>query len=160
IGQHFSRFYTDFDRKSGLPTEALRQAAAAGKFEGEGWRVRKDGSRFWASVVISPIHDGSGTLIGFAKVTRDVTERHPAQDLLEQKNKDLEILASTLRRERNNKLLNAQAVVAAIAHKVRQPLTRITAGGNAVKRFLKSVPPQHDKAQTALEGIVSAGHLA
>jgi signal transduction histidine kinase len=65
-----------------------------------------------------------------------------------------------LRRERNNKLLNAQAVVAAIAHEVRQPLTRITAGGNAVQRFLRSVPPLHDKAQTALEGIVSAGHLA
>jgi PAS domain S-box-containing protein len=160
IGQHFSRFYTDFDRKSGLPTKALRQAAADGKFEGEGWRARKDGSQFWASVVISPIHDGSGTLIGYAKVTRDVTERRQAQDLLEQKNKDLEMLASTLRRERNNKLLNAQAVVAAIAHEVRQPLTRITAGGNAVQRFLRSVPPLHDKAQTALEGIVSAGHLA
>jgi len=160
VGQSFSRFYTDLDRKSGLPKKALRQAATDGKFEGEGWRVRKDGSQFWASVVISPIHDDSGTLVGFAKVTRDVTERRQAQDLLEQKNKDLEILASRLRRERNNKLLNAQAVVAAIAHEVRQPLTRITAGGNAVQRFLKSVPPQHDKAQTALEGIVNAGHLA
>jgi PAS domain S-box-containing protein len=158
IGQHFSRFYTDFDRKSGLPKKALRQAAADGKFEGEGWRVRKDGSRFWASVVISPIHDGSGMLIGFAKVTRDVTERHQAQDLLEQKNKDLEILAARLQRERNNKLLNAQAVVAAIAHEVRQPLTRITTGGNAAQRFLKTVPPQHDKAVAALEGIVNAGH--
>jgi PAS domain S-box-containing protein len=159
IGQHFSRFYTDFDRKSELPTKALRQAAADGKFEGEGWRVRKDGSQFWASVVISPIHDGSGTLMGFAKVTRDVTERRQAQDLLEQKNKDLEILAARLRRERNNKLLNGQAIVAAIAHEVRQPLTRITAGGNAAQRFLKMVPPQHDKAEAALEGIVSAGHL-
>src|SRR5215472_1089805 len=84
IGQHFSRFYTDFDRKSELPTKALRQASLDGKFEGEGWRVRKDGSQFWASVVISPIHDGSGTLMGFAKVTRDVTERRQAQDLLEQ----------------------------------------------------------------------------
>jgi PAS domain S-box-containing protein len=158
VGQHFSRFYTDLDRKSGLPKKALRQAAAAGKFEGEGWRVRKDGSRFWASVVISLIRDGSGTLIGFAKVTRDVTERRQAQDLLEQKNKDLEILAARLQRERNNKLLNAQAVVAAIAHEVRQPLTRITAGGNAAQRFLKMVPPQHDKADAALEGIVNAGH--
>src|SRR6516162_1348866 len=159
IGQHFSRFYTDFDRNSGLPTKALRQAAADGKFQGEGWRVRKDGSQFWASVVIYPIHDGSGTLMGFAKVTRDVTERRQAQDLLEQKNKDLEILAARLRRERNNKLLNGQAIVAAIAHEVRQPLTRITAGGNAAQRFLKMVPPQHEKAEAALEGIVSAGHL-
>ena len=158
IGQHFSRFYTDFDRKSGLPTKALRQASLNGKFEGEGWRVRKDGSQFWATVVIYPIHGDSGTLIGFAKVTRDETERRQAQDLLEQKNKDLEILTARLRRERNNKLLNAQALVAAIAHEVRQPLTRITASGNAAQRFLKMVPPQYDRAKAALEGIVNAGH--
>jgi signal transduction histidine kinase len=63
-----------------------------------------------------------------------------------------------LQRERDNKLLNAQSIVAAIAHEVRQPLTRITTGGNAGQRFLKMVPPQQDKAQTALEGIVNAGH--
>ena len=116
IGQHFSRFYTDFDRKSELPKKSLRQAVANGKFEGEGWRVRKDGSQFWASVVIDPIYDGGGTLIGFAKVTRDVTERHQAQDLLEQKNRNLELFATRLQRERDNKLTNAQAIVAAIAH--------------------------------------------
>jgi PAS domain S-box-containing protein len=144
IGQHFSRFYTDFDRNSGLPTKALRQAAADGKFQGEGWRVRKDGSQFWASVVIYPIHDRSGTPVGFAKVTRDVTERHQAETMLQ--------------RERDNKLMNAQAIVSAIAHEIRQPLTRITAGGNAAQRFLKMAPPAHDKAQAALEGIVNAGH--
>jgi PAS domain S-box-containing protein len=144
IGQHFSRFYTGFDRNSGLPTKALRQAAADGKFQGEGWRVRKDGSQFWASVVIYPIHDRSGTPIGFAKVTRDVTERRQAQTMLQ--------------RERDNKLMNAQTIVSAIAHEIRQPLTRITAGGNAAQRFLKMVPPEHDKAQAALEGIVKAGH--
>jgi PAS domain S-box-containing protein len=83
-GQHFSRFYTESDRKSGLPAQALRQAVAEGKFEEEGWRVRKDGSQFWASIVIDPIRDGNGTLIGFAKVTRDITERRQAQDLLDQ----------------------------------------------------------------------------
>ena len=66
--------------------------------------------------------------------------------------------AARLQRERDNKLMNAQAIVAAIAHEVRQPLTRITAGGSAAQRFLKMVPPEHDKAQTALDGIVSAGH--
>jgi PAS domain S-box-containing protein len=158
IGQHFSRFYIDADRKSGLPTKALRQAVVDGKFEGEGRRVRKDGSQFWASVVIRPIYDGSGTLIGFAKVTRDVTGRRQAQDLLERKNKDLELFAARLQRERDNKLLNAQAIVAAIAHEVRQSLTRITTGGNAAQRFLKMIPPKNDKAQGALDGIVSAGH--
>jgi len=63
-----------------------------------------------------------------------------------------------LERERDNKLMNAQAIVAAIAHEVRQPLTRITTGGNAAQRFLKMVPPEHDKAQVALDGIVNAGH--
>ena len=117
IGQHFSRFYIDVDRKSGLPTKALRQAVVDGKFEGEGRRVRKDGSQFWASVVIHPIYGGSGTLIGFAKVTRDVTDRRQAQDLLEQKNKDLELFATRLQREQDDKLMNAQAVVAAIAQR-------------------------------------------
>lgn len=83
-GQHFSRFYTESDRNSRLPTRALRQAVAEGRFEEEGWRVRKDGSQFLASVVIDPIHDGNGALIGFAKVTRDITERRQAQDLLDQ----------------------------------------------------------------------------
>ena len=158
IGQHFSCFYTDFDLQSELPTKALRQAVANGKFEGEGWRVRKDGSQFWASVVIDPIYDDRGTVIGFAKVTRDVTERHQAQNLLEQKNKELEIFATTLQHERDNILTNAQAIVAAIAHEIRQPLTRITAGGSAAQRFLKMVPPEHDKARAALDGIVNAGH--
>jgi PAS domain S-box-containing protein len=158
IGQHFSRFYIDVDRKSGLPTKALRQAVIEGKFEGEGWRVRKDGSQFWASVVIHPIYDGSKALIGFAKVTRDVTERRHAQDLLEQKNKDLELFAARLQRERDDKLMNARAIVAVIAHEVRQPLTAITAGGYAARRFLKMVPPEHDQAQNALERIVNAGH--
>ena len=63
-----------------------------------------------------------------------------------------------LKRERDNKLMNAQAIVRAIAHEVRQPITRITAGGNAAQRFLKMVPPEHNKAQAALDGIVSAGH--
>jgi PAS domain S-box-containing protein len=79
IGRHFSRFYTEEDRASGLPARALGNAATAGRFESEGWRVRRDGSRFWASVVIDAIHDDAGRLVGFAKVTRDITERRDAQ---------------------------------------------------------------------------------
>ena len=84
IGQHFSRFFTDEDREGGLPQRALATAAAEGKFEAEGWRVRKDGTRMWAHVVIDPIRDESGQLIGFAKITRDVTERRNAQIELEE----------------------------------------------------------------------------
>lgn len=82
IGQHFSRFYTPEDRATGLPARALATATSEGKFEAEGWRVRKDGSRFWASVVIDPIRDASGTLLGFAKITRDITAKRQAQQAL------------------------------------------------------------------------------
>ncbi|MER8825864.1 PAS domain S-box protein [Mesorhizobium sp. M0938] len=82
IGQHFSLFYTAEDRESGLPAQALEIAAREGKFESEGWRVRRDGTRFWAHVVIDPIRDPSGQLTGFAKVTRDLTERKKAEEEL------------------------------------------------------------------------------
>src|SRR3982750_4597973 len=83
IGEYFSRFYTEEDRQTDLPRRALETAAREGRFEQEGWRVRKDGTRFWAHVIIDPIRDEQGTLIGFAKVTRDITERKQAQEALE-----------------------------------------------------------------------------
>ncbi|APR39418.1 hybrid sensor histidine kinase/response regulator [Paraburkholderia sp. SOS3] len=83
IGAHFSRFYTAEDAAEGLPARSLATAAAEGRFETEGWRVRKDGSRFWANVVIDAIRDDEGQLIGFAKITRDVTERKTAHEELE-----------------------------------------------------------------------------
>jgi PAS domain S-box-containing protein len=79
IGQHFSLFYTDEDRKEGEPPYALEMAARDGRLEREGWRVRKDGTRFWAHVVIDSIHDDDGSVIGYAKITRDITERKEAQ---------------------------------------------------------------------------------
>ncbi|KWV50855.1 hybrid sensor histidine kinase/response regulator [Bradyrhizobium macuxiense] len=82
IGQHFSRFYTEEDRANRVPHRALEEATQSGRFEAEGWRVRKDGSKFWASVVIDRIVDESGALIGFAKVTRDISERRNAQEAL------------------------------------------------------------------------------
>ncbi len=82
IGQHFSRFYTPEDQATGLPAQALQTALRDGKFESEGWRVRKDGTRFWTSVVIDAIYDTYGEHIGFAKVTRDVTEQRQAQQAL------------------------------------------------------------------------------
>ena len=79
IGLHFSKFYTDADRWAGLPVQALNHATAHGKYEAEGWRVRKDGTVFWASVLIDPIRDPHGRLLGYAKITRDITERREAQ---------------------------------------------------------------------------------
>ncbi|KQX18034.1 MULTISPECIES: PAS domain-containing sensor histidine kinase [unclassified Sphingomonas] len=84
VGEHFSRFYTEEDRIRGEPGLALETALREGRYEREAERVRKDGSRFWAHVVIDPIRDESGTLIGFAKITRDITDRRRAQEELEQ----------------------------------------------------------------------------
>jgi PAS domain S-box-containing protein len=84
VGQHFSRFYTEEDRANGEPAKALATALAEGRFEKEGWRVRKDGTRFLANVVIDPIRDEQGTVIGFAKITRDITESRKAQEELVQ----------------------------------------------------------------------------
>ncbi|WP_426318200.1 PAS domain S-box protein [Pseudoduganella sp. R-43] len=82
VGQHFSRFYTNEDKAAGLPEIALKTAEREGRFEREGWRVRRDGTRFWAHVVIDPVRDRMGQLIGFAKVTRDVTAKRYADDAL------------------------------------------------------------------------------
>ena len=79
IGRHFSAFYTAEDIAAGKPRHELEQAAADGRASDEGWRIRKDGSRFWAAVVISAMRDEQGRLIGFAKVTRDLTERQAAE---------------------------------------------------------------------------------
>ncbi len=92
IGQHFSRFYTEEDRKTGLPSRALETAEREGKFEAEGWRVRKDGSRFWAYVVIDPIRDRAGQIIGFAKITRDLTERKAAEQVLHRSEEQFRLL--------------------------------------------------------------------
>jgi len=84
IGSHFSRFYLPDDQQAGIPEKALLEATTTGKHEAEAWRVRKDGSRFWASVMIDPLHDEAGHLIGFAEITRDITEKRQAEEALEQ----------------------------------------------------------------------------
>jgi PAS domain S-box-containing protein len=84
VGRNFSVFYTEEDRAAGLPAKALRTAAETGKYEAEGWRVRKGGMRFWASVVIDRILDEQGNILGFAKITRDITERRQLERAKEQ----------------------------------------------------------------------------
>jgi PAS domain S-box-containing protein len=101
VGQHFSRFYPEEDIASGKPERELKLATDLGRFEDEGWRVRKDGSRFWANVVITPIFDLVGHMQGFAKVTRDLTERKRAEDALREadrrKSEFLAVLSHELR---------------------------------------------------------------
>jgi PAS domain S-box-containing protein len=92
VGRHFSEFYTREDRENGLPARGLEIAAREGKFESEGWRVRKDGGRFWAYVVIDPIRAADGELIGFAKITRDLTERRAAEESLRRSQEQFRLL--------------------------------------------------------------------
>jgi PAS domain S-box-containing protein len=96
IGQHFSRFYTPEDREAELPARALATAEREGRFEAEGWRVRKDGSHFWTHVVIDPIRDPAGQLIGYAKITRDLTEKKVAESALKRSEEQFRLLVQSV----------------------------------------------------------------
>jgi PAS domain S-box-containing protein len=117
VGQHFSRFYTEGDRADRLPWRALEAARSNGHFQAEGWRVRNDGRQFWADVTITPLYE-DGELVGFAKVTRDLTNRKRAEDAL--------IDAVDREREANARLQALDAMkdelVAVVAHELRGPI--------------------------------------
>src|SRR3982750_2159189 len=106
IGRHFGCFYIDADRQAGKPLKLLKQARDNGRVEDEGWRVRKDGSRFWADVVITALMDEKQGLLGYAKVPRDLTERRRAEESLKEVQKELEKRVS----DRTAQLNQANAV--------------------------------------------------
>lgn len=98
LGKNFSNFYPREDKDAGKPAYELKVAAAEGRFEDEGWRLRKDGSRFWANVIITALKDPNGTLLGFAKVTRDITDRAMAEKRLQESERSLRKLSGQLLR--------------------------------------------------------------
>ena len=139
IGQHFSRFYTDEDRARDAPARALRTAAEEGRFESEGWRVRKDGTRFWAQVLIDPVRSDSGEVVGFAKITRDITERREAQLALEETRRAL---------FQSQKLDAIGQLTGGVAHDFNNLLMAIL---GSLELLRKRLPADDAKAKTFVE---------
>ncbi|HUI14264.1 MAG TPA: PAS domain S-box protein [Xanthobacteraceae bacterium] len=151
IGQHFSRFYTEEDRHDGMPQKVLATAAAEGRFEAEGWRVRKDGSKFRASVVIDPIRNERGELLGFAKVTRDVTERYEAQRVLKETQ---EQLAASQKMEAVGQLSGG------IAHDFNNLLMIVLGNLETIERYAKTLPGPHPNLRRAVGNALRGANRA
>ena len=151
IGRHFSDFYSLEDKQCGKPELALQVAAAEGRFAEEDWRVRKDGSRLWASVVITALRDSQEKLIGFSKITRDLTERKRAEEKLQAAQAQLSHVA---------RVTTMGEFAASIAHEVNQPLSAALANGDACLRWLGANPPNLDRARASICGIVEAVNRA
>lgn len=128
VGEHFSRFYPADAVASGWPDEELRIARAQGRFEDEGWRMRRDGSRFWANVVITALHDREDRLYGFSKITRDMTERRNHEEAMRNLNRELQLRVEQLgyaNRILAEKSEENEAFVYSVSHDVRGPLVNL-----------------------------------
>jgi len=148
LGQYFSLFYTQEDMQNGKPQTVLEIVAAQGRVEDEGWRVRKDGSRFWANVIITALHDKQGKIFGFSKITRDLTEQKQAEAEVQLLNSSLEQRAAQL--SAANKEL--EAFTYSIAHDLRAPLRHIQAFSSMLEQEL--APQLTPSAKENLQDII------
>lgn len=150
LGTHFSRFYSAEDRAEGLPDRALETARRDGRYESEGWRIRKDGSRFWANAVVDAIYDDEGELVGFAKVTRDITERRKAQI-------DLEAAQEELLQSRKLEALGQLA--GGIAHDFNNLLMAISGSLELIQKRLPDDPRLARLLSNAMKGAERGADL-
>jgi PAS domain S-box-containing protein len=157
VGQHFSRFYPADAIAQGWPEQELATATAQGRFEDEGWRVRKDGSRFWANVVITAMRDDAGNLKGFSKVTRDLTERKQAEEKLEASARQLQ--ESNRELETANRELEAFSY--SVSHDLRAPLRAIDGFSRILLQEFAATLPEEARSylQDVRANALQMGHL-
>ncbi|WP_038936056.1 hybrid sensor histidine kinase/response regulator, partial [Bradyrhizobium japonicum] len=151
IGRHFSNFYTEEDRDAGLPRTGLQTASRDGRWEHEGQRVRKDGTRFWAHVVIDAIRDDDGKLVGFAKVTRDITERREAEAALQ---------AAQATLIRSQKLEAIGQLTGGVAHDFNNLLQVISGNLQLLRKDIAGNARAEMRVQNALGGVARGSKLA
>ncbi len=144
LGHHFSCFYTCEDVEDGLPGRILGEATRNGNVKAEGWRVRKNGSRFWAEVNVTAIRDEAGQLQGFAKVTRDLTERRKAETSLKEA---LELQRELTRQARAGENSKSQ-FLATMSHEIRTPMNGIIGYADLLARAEELLPEHREYAQT------------
>src|SRR5262249_41553717 len=154
--------------QAGLPQQVLDTAAREGHFEGEGWRYRKDGTKFWASVVVTPLRDEEGVLYGFSKVTRDITERKQLLDELQRHSAELELRM----REREETNAELEAFAYSVSHDLRAPLRAISGFAAALEEdygaqfddgardYLNEIKAAAARLHTLVQDLLEYGRLS
>lgn len=165
VGKNFEQFYQESDRKAGFPKQLLREAAEKGRVLHEGWRVRKDGTKFWGNVVITALHNDNNDIIGFSKVTRDLTAKKRSDDLIQANALELDKKNKSL--ERLNEEVSSFAYVA--SHDLKEPLRKIQTFTSRihdeqdplrVKEFAEKIRESATRMQKLMDDLLSYSQVS